>query len=164
MKSRTWLVVVGLALLGVLFLTSGFISRLEQDQLFVLEKEMLSTARAMIPVAGPVLARQGSSLEKLRETVVTTQNATGSRIRILGSNRELVVDSLPGASEQPQLRFRPEIQSAYTGSYGAYTRYSDETERSLALFVAIPLDWQGDRVGAVYVSHHDASGDTSKDS
>lgn len=153
MKSRSWLVVVGLTLLGVLFLTSGFIARLEQDQLFVLEKEMLSTAQAMIPVAGPVLSQPDSSLDKLRETVITTQNATGSRIRILGPDRQLVVDSLSGASNQLQLRFRPEIQAAYTGNYGAYTRYSDETERSLALFVAIPLNWEGERVGAVYVSH-----------
>ena len=94
MKSRSWLVVVGLTLLGVLFLTSGFIARLEQDQLFVLEKEMLSTAQAMIPVAGPVLSQPDSSLDKLRETVITTQNATGSRIRILGPDRQLVVDSL----------------------------------------------------------------------
>lgn len=54
---------------------------------------------------------------------------------------------------QAQLRFRPEIQAAFSNDYGAYTRFSDETDQSLALFLALPLESEGELIGSIYVSH-----------
>lgn len=149
-KSWSWLLALGLALLGAVFLTFGFLRKLERDQLFLLEDSMVTTARAIMPEANRALEGGEAQLKELRKTLQTTQNATGSRIRVLDRERNLVADSLPQKEPQQQLRFRPEIQAAFTGQYGAFTRFSDETERSLALFVALPIPDSG---GAVYVSH-----------
>ena len=157
MKWWSGLLLLALSLAALLFLLMGILRKLETDQLFVLEQTMLDTARA-VSTQAKKLALECSQLEadlpRLQEALMTTQNATGSRIRVLDAHRSLVADSLgPELKEQSQLRFRPEIQSAFTGQYGAYTRASDETTRSLALFVAVPVRGSSGILGVIYVSH-----------
>lgn len=128
--------------------------KLEHDQLFALEQSMSETARVLDGQVTSVLSGQGS-LDLLARTLRTTQNVTGSRVRILDANRDLILDSLGPSKLQPQdqLRFRPELQEAFTGHYGAYTRVADETPASLALYVAVPVKGPKGPLGAIYVSH-----------
>ena len=154
MKLVYWLLFLGLVLVASLFLFLGLLRKLEAEQLFVLEQSMAETAQALEAQTASVLSGQ-PPLEILRATLRTTQNVTGSRVRVLNQNRDLVADSLSGkeGGPQDQLRFRPEIQSAFTGHYGAYTRLADETDRSLALFVALPVKGEERVNGVIYVSH-----------
>lgn len=153
MKRASWLLLFGLLLVGAAFTFVGLMRKVERDQLQALEDNMLDTAKALAPVTISQLTSD-VAVEKLWQNLVTTQNVTGSRIRVLNRNRDLVADSLSlKKQEQAQLRFRPEIQAAFTGNYGAYTRLADENPNSLALFVAWPVYYDDEIVGVVYVSH-----------
>jgi two-component system, OmpR family, sensor histidine kinase ChvG len=153
LKRWSFLLLLGLFVLAATFLTYGLLRKLEKDQLFILEEKMVDTARAISAEAESSLIDPGL-LGEFQTILRTTQNATGSRIRLLDADRNLVADSLSSHPQtQDQLRFRPEVQAAFTGRYGAYTRFSDETGQSLALFVAWPIKRDEQVLGAIYVSH-----------
>lgn len=153
MKLSSWILFSGLVLVGAAFLIFGILRKLEKDQLFLLEESMKATAEALQAPSRACLV-DGADLHAFEDLLVTTQDATGSRIRIFSEKRELVADSLyQPQEEQSELRFRPEIQAAFVGRYGAYTRLADENVNSLALFLALPVTHEGQIVGAVYVSH-----------
>lgn len=155
-KGVAWVLLLVVLLIGLVLLLSGIVRKLERDQLFLLEQSMLKTAQSLAPTLRDVLKTEEGIADdrEVQKTLETTQNVTGSRIRVLASNRDVVYDSLKVPSEeQDYIRFRPEIQAAFTGNYGAYTRLSDETLNSLALFVAWPVFIEERVVGCVYVSH-----------
>lgn len=146
-----WLL-VALTLIASAGLLLLLLRKTERDALAQLQDEMLSSARAVAELASAPLA-EGRADAIWRE-LVATQNATGSRVRLLDRDRNLVADSLEIPTDrQASVRFRPEIEQAYQGGWAAYTRYSDETERSLALFVAVPVYNAGEIVGVAYLSH-----------
>ncbi|MEW6282480.1 MAG: histidine kinase dimerization/phospho-acceptor domain-containing protein, partial [Candidatus Eremiobacterota bacterium] len=146
-----WLL-LALTLVAMAALVLSLLRRMESDALEQLELEMVATARAMADMVAEPLA--SGQLDPVRRLLRTTQNATGSRIRLLNADGALVADSLGVPAErQESVPFRPEVEEALKGRYAAYTRLSDETDRSLALFAALPV-YHGERqVGVVYVSH-----------
>lgn len=154
MKPRTWFLLIGLVTLFTVFSVLGFMRKTERDQLFELEQRMGRSARLLELNTSSFLNGTLSS-PKYQLVLRSHQNASGSRIRLFNQNRELVADSfgLEGRPPQEQLQFRPEVQLAFEGEYGAYTRLSDETERSLALFVAIPVPGKEQPLGVIYLSH-----------
>lgn len=154
MKRLTWLLVIGLVLVSLVFTFLALMRKVERDELFDLEQRMDRTA-AMLESNVVDFLKGELSQPQFQKLLITSQNASGSRIRILNQERELVADSLglEGRQPQEQLRFRPELQLAFNGEYGAYTRLADETDRSLALFVAVPVTRGGEPSGVIYLSH-----------
>ncbi len=146
-----WLL-VALTLIASTGLLLALLRKTERDALAQLQDEMLNSATALAELASAPLAE--GRAEAIWRELVATQNATGSRVRLLDRERNLVADSLEIPSDrQASIRFRPEIEQAYQGRWAAYTRYSDETERSLALFVAVPVYYGEELVGVTYLSH-----------
>lgn len=146
-----WLL-VALTLIASSGLLLLVLRKTERDALDQLQDEMLASAKAVAELASAPLAE--GRAEAIWRELVATQNATGSRVRLLNRDRTLVADSLEIPSDrQASLPFRPEIEEAYQGQWAAYTRYSDETERSLALFVAVPVYYDDEIVGVTYLSH-----------
>lgn len=137
-----------LCLVISLFLGSGLVlvHRIEREALDRLETEMVSSGQAFGNLwAADLAAGKFKDLPAL---------ASPSRVRVLDARPRLLADSLGvPVDQQASLAFRPEIGRALQGGYSAYTRFSDETERSLALFVAVPVYFQGQVVGVVYLSH-----------
>lgn len=153
-RGVAWFLLLALLLVSVGFIVSSMLRKLERDQLFLLEENMFKTAQTLAPTVVDVVESGDPGVAKIFDTLQTTQNVTGSRVRLLSAERDLIYDSLsPNPEPQEHLRFRPEIQSAFVGHYGAYTRLSDETGNSLALFVACPVRRDNRVVGCVYVSH-----------
>jgi signal transduction histidine kinase len=153
-KGAAWVLLIGLLLVTIALLLSAMVRKLEKDQLFLLEEDMVNTARTLAPSLAQVLKEELAGQQQVQDKLETTQNVTGSRIRVLSEKRDVLYDSLGSPPDsQDYLKFRPEVQAAFVGQYGAYTRYSDETQKSLALFVAWPVRQDGRIVGCVYVSH-----------
>lgn len=153
-RAMAWVLLIGLLLVGIALLLSGMVRKLEKDQLFLLEEDMVNTARALAPSLSDTLKESRTGQKQVQDRLETTQNVTGSRVRVLSAKRDVLYDSLGFPPEsQDYLKFRPEVQAAFVGQYGAYTRFSDETSKSLALFVAWPVRLDGRIVGCVYVSH-----------
>ncbi len=152
MSRRSWSVVsfLGLTVVAALVLFQIVLSRLEADQLFDLEDRLAGTAHTLAMALADDLA--GGDIEAIRLLLRATQEAQLTRIRVLNAERELVADSYGPVESREALRFRPEIQAAFVGRYGAYTRLADENEKSLALFVAVPVKKDKTIVGAVYLS------------
>lgn len=152
MSRRSWLLVcllggvVGLALMAM----NLVLSKVEDDQLFDLEQRLGTTARTLAAAVADPLARGDKT--GLEELLLSTQEADTTRLRVLDANRHLVADSFGPIQNSEAVRFRPEIQAAFTGQYGAYTRFADESQRSLALYVAVPVTVRNKVIGAVYVS------------
>ncbi len=146
-----WLL-VALTLIASSGLLLLLLRKTERDALAQLQDEMLSSAQAVAELASAPLA-EGRADAIWRE-LVATQNATGSRVRLLDKNHNLVADSLEiPFDRQASVRFRPEIEQAYQGRWAAYTRLSDETERALALYMAVPVYHADEIVGVAYLSH-----------
>ena len=153
-KGIAWVLLIALLLVGIALLLSGLVRKLEKDQLFLLEEDMVNTARTLAPTLAEVLEDELLGQKQVQDRLETTQNVTGTRTRVLSAKRDVLYDSLASPPEpQDYLKFRPEVQAAFVGQYGAYTRYSDETPKSLALFVAWPVSLDGRIVGCLYVSH-----------
>ena len=152
MKNRAlpWLLLLSLTLVASAALALSLIEKIERDDLFQLEESMVTTARTLAGLSGPALEER--NLPRLRELLASTSEASSMRIRMLDADRRVVADSLGFEGPQDFVRYRPEIQRAFGGNYGAYTRFADETERSLALFVALPVYHDDQLVGAVYIS------------
>lgn len=133
-------------------LVSWSLARWERGALRGLELQMLSTGRAVAEFSSQGL--ESDKLPSLQRLARATQKATDSRIRIIGADRELLVDSLNVPAESQQgLGFRVEVRQALNGSWAGFTRLSDENPLSLALFVAVPIR-SGDKViGVAYLSH-----------
>ena len=152
MSRRSWLLVSLLgAVVGLTLLVMNLIlSKVEEDQLFDLEQRLGATSRTLAAaVVDPLVRGDKVALENL---LLSTQESDTSRLRVLDSHRHLVADSYGPILEPEGVRFRPEVQAAFAGRYGAYTRFADESERSLALYVAVPVKMDEKIVGAVYVS------------
>lgn len=153
MRTLSWLLLTSLCFIALFTLASALVRGYEQAELRGLEDSMAATARIVGPQVEPSLARPTPpSRPDLKRALRETSNVTGSRIRVLGRDRSVWLDSL---DQPPQegLRFRPEVDQAYQGHYSAYTRFADENERSLALFVAWPVFSGNQVVGVVYISH-----------
>ena len=152
MSRRTWSVVsfLGLTVVAALVIFQLALSRLEADQLFDLEDRLAGTAHTLALASSDDLA--SGDFEAIRKMLRSTEETQLTRIRILDAKRELVADSYGPVDRPEALRFRPEIQAAFVGRYGAYTRLADENEKSLALFVAVPVKKNQNIVGAVYLS------------
>ena len=152
MSRRSWLLVCLLgAVVGVSLLVMNLVlARVEEDQLFDLEQRLGTIARTLAAAVADPLAR--GDIVSVEEILLSTQEADTTRLRVLDSSRHLVADSYGVISNAETVRFRPEIQTAFTGKYGAYTRFADESQRSLALYIAVPVQVRGKQVGAVYVS------------
>ena len=147
---------MGLLLLLVLVasgsLATALLARWERGELHGLENTMLATGRAVAEFAGQGLDED--KLPSLRRLARATQNASDSRIRILTSERRLLIDSLGVAPERQEgLGFRTEVRQALSGRWAGYTRLSDENPLSLALFVAVPIRSQDEVIGVAYLSH-----------
>ena len=152
MSRRAWLLllVLGLVMVASLLVFHFVLGKVEADQLFELEERLNSSARTLSVAIAPDLASGDAAA--IEDKLLSTHEADRARIRVLNSQRLVIADSYGPVGEQEGMRFRPEIQKAFEGSLGAYTRLADEDERSLALFVASPVDWKGRVIGAVYVS------------
>ncbi len=152
MSRRSWLLVSLLgAVVGLTLLVMNLIlSKVEEDQLFDLEQRLGATARTLAAAVVDPLSR--GDKQALENLLLSTQESDLSRLRVLDSHRHLVADSYGPISEPEGVRFRPEIQAAFTGRYGAYTRFADESQKSLALYVAVPVTVGEKIIGAVYVS------------
>lgn len=152
MKTRPlpWLLLLSLTLVAFAGLALSMIEKIERDDLYQLEESMVTTARTLAGLAGPALEEE--DLPRLRKLLASTSDASSMRIRILAADRTVLADSLGFEGPQDFIRYRPEVQRAFEGDYGAFTRFADETERSLALFVALPVYHQDRLVGAVYIS------------
>lgn len=144
-------------LLAVLFLValgsaiSLWLSHFESESLNELESYMLSVGRPVAEFAGQGL--ESDKLPNLERLARATQNASGCRIRILDRERHLLIDSLSSGPQQPNVAFRVEINEALNGRYSGYTRMSDESPMSLALYAAIPITKNNRVAGVVYLSH-----------
>lgn len=159
MKRRAlpWFLLVGLILGAFSIFGYSYLDKMEADELFELERSLgavANTARAYVqePLTNQPLELQ--EVETLQAAITQAQEDTGFRIRVLDQDRQVIADSLKHPLKgQDYVRFRPEIQKSYHGEYGAYTRLSDVTDRSLALFVAVPVVGQrGKILGAIYAS------------
>ncbi len=143
MKSyRPWLLLVALSVLAFGVLSIWMVRQIERNGLRNLQDSLTT--------AGWALASRGQAppaeLQKLAEQAA---QAGGSRVRILDAKGAVIADSSGLKDPQGQLRFRPEVEQARGGHQAAWTRFSDETDRSLALFVAVPVAGGG----VVYLSH-----------
>jgi signal transduction histidine kinase len=153
-RGIAWVLLITLLLVSIVILVSVMLRKLEKEQLFLLEEDMVNTAQTLTPALSEVLLQNRAGERQVQDKLETTQNVTGSRVRVLSEKRDVLYDSLGTPPEsQDYLKFRPEVQAAFVGQYGAYTRYSDETRNSLALFVALPVRSEGRIIGCVYVSH-----------
>ena len=151
MKVRPWLLLLLLVAIaaGAFFLF--LLRRVEREDLRQLQDDLANTARSVAERVAEPLSNE-SNLDQVRKLAQTTRDATRSRVRVLSSRLQVVADSFGDTKAQDYLRARPEIEQALQGDSAAYTRFSDETERSLALFVAEPVRFKGRIVGLVYVS------------
>jgi signal transduction histidine kinase len=152
LSRRSWLLVLvlGVVVLATLLVFHFVLREVEADQLFELEDRLTSSARTLAVAMSDELSRR--DLEGIEGLLLSAQASNLARIRILDANRTLIADSYGPITEQEGLRFRPEIEAAFTGRIGAYTRFADENDRSLALFVAAPVMRSDSVIGAVYVS------------
>lgn len=152
MSRRAWLLLLtlGLVVVASLLVFHFVLRKVEADQLFELEERLNSSARTLSVAIAPDLASGDAAA--VEEKLLSTHEADRARVRVLNEQRLVIADSYGPVGEQEGMRFRPEIQKAFEGSLGAYTRFADEDERSLALFVANPVTWRGKVIGAVYVS------------
>ncbi|MGE0492334.1 MAG: sensor histidine kinase [Vulcanimicrobiota bacterium] len=153
MRTVSWLLLASLGLIALFALASALMRGYERTELNRLESSMAATARIVAPQVEPSLSRPTPPPRPdLQRALRETGNVTGSRTRVLDRNRSVWIDSLEQPPQQG-LRFRPEIDQAFAGHYSAYTRFADENELSLALFIAWPV-FSGDQVvGVVYISH-----------
>lgn len=151
---------ISFALLLILLILTGtgvvttVLGRWERGVLLTLEENMLASGRAIAEFASQGLDPE--KLPPLQRLIQATQNATGSRIRLLDSEGKLLLDSLGIAPDKQQgLSFRVEVRQALEGRWAGYTRLSDENPLSLSLFVAVPIPGDGDEhiLGVAYVSH-----------
>ncbi len=149
-RALPWVLLLSLTLVAGAALALSLIEKIERDDLFHLEESMVTTARTLAGLSGPAVAE--GDLPRLEHLLESSSEASSMRIRILDADRRVLADSLGFEGPQDFIRYRPEVQRAFQGDYGAYTRFSDETERSLALFVALPIYHQKQMVGAVYIS------------
>ncbi len=149
-RPPSWLLAV-LFLVALGSLISLWLSRFERQSLNELEGYMLSVGRPVAEFAGQGL--ESDKLPNLERLARATQNASGCRIRILDRERRLLVDSLGVGPQQPSVAFRVEVSEALKGHYSGYTRLSDESPMSLALFTAMPINIENRVAGVVYVSH-----------
>lgn len=143
MKSyRPWLLLVALSVLACGGLSIWMVRKIERNGLRHLQ-ESLTTA-------GWALASRGNAPQaELQELAEQASRAGGARVRILDGKGDVIADSTGDPDPQTQLRFRPEVEQAMGGHPAAWTRFADETDRSLALFVAVPATGGG----VIYLSH-----------
>lgn len=143
MKSyRPWLLLVALSVLASAGLSLWMVRKIERNGLRNLQDSMTT--------AGWALASRGEApAAELQQLAEQAAQASGSRVRILDARGEVVADSTGDKEPQSQVRFRPEVEQAMGGQPAAWTRFSDETDRSLALFVAVPAAGGG----VIYLSH-----------
>ncbi len=152
MSRRAWLLllILGLVVVASLLLFHFILRKVEADQLFEMEERLTSVSRTLSLAIADDLHRR--DLEAVEEMLLSTHESELARLRVLDEHRLVVADTFGKVSDQEALRFRPEVQEAFAGRRGAYTRFADESERSLALFVANPVIWNGRVIGCVYVS------------
>ncbi len=152
MSRRIWLLILTLGLVTAAFLLAFqlVIRMVEADQLFELEERLASSARTLAIALSEGMAR--GDIFQVENLISSHHEAEQTRIRILDEKRHVVADSYGAIRDPDWLQFRPEIQTAFLGRYGAYTRFADENDRSLALFVAVPVEYEGKIVGAIYLS------------
>lgn len=150
-RQALWMLPI-LIVLAVGALLVSAVAWLERRELDQLETSMLLTGRALAQFSSDRLST--NRLPDLRSLARATQRATNSRVRILDSERRVIVDSLNvDPTKQEGLAFRPEIRSAFQGKYAGFTRLSDENPLSLALYMAVPIQFQGETIGVAYISH-----------
>ena len=152
MSRRAWLLLLllGMVVVATLLIFHFVLRKVEADQLFELEERLTSSGRTLAAAIAEDLDHH--DMEGVVSLVMTTQESDLARIRVLDARRRVVADSYGPIADPDALRFRPEIVAAYSGKRGAYTRFADENERSLALFVATPVKENGRIIGAVYIS------------
>jgi len=143
MKSyRPWLLLVALSVLASAGLSIWMVRKIERNGLRNLQESMTT--------AGWALASRGEApAAELQILAEQAAQAGGSRVRVLDAKGDVLADSSKSKDPQAQLRFRPEVEQALGGHPAAWTRFSDETDRSLALFVAVPATGGG----VIYLSH-----------
>lgn len=152
MSRRAWLLllILGLVVVASLLLFHFILRKVEADQLFEMEERLTSVSRTLSLAIADDLQRR--DMEAVEAMLLSTHESELARIRVIDDRRLVVADTFGAVPDQEALRFRPEIHEAFSGKRGAYTRFADESERSLALFVANPIFWNGKVIGCVYVS------------
>lgn len=152
MRGISFALLLVLLILTATGIVTTILARWERGVLLDLEENMLASGRAIAEFSSQGLDQE--KLPPLLRLIQATQNATGSRIRVLDSEGKLLLDSLGLAADQQQgLRFRVEVRQALAGRWAGYTRLSDENPLSLSLFVAVPIPGDEHILGIAYVSH-----------
>ena len=54
-KGLAWVLLIGLLLITIALLLAAMVRKMEKDQLFLLEEDMVNTARTLAPSLGSVL-------------------------------------------------------------------------------------------------------------
>lgn len=157
LRNLLWIILGVLLFVGCSFFSIWILRVIEKNALTDLERNMGATGKAVADLFSGILAKEKISreeIDEIQQRISQIQISSGSRLRIFSRDRTLLADSFGLPEGQEHLKLRPEITLAFQGKYGAYTRFADETEKSLALFVALPVEYQGKVVGAVYISHN----------
>ena len=147
---------LAVALFAAAGLSAYFLSELEAYGLRKLE-ERLHTQSLMVSaaIAASLSANDASRLtsteaKALAEKIAAAGPGITSRVRVLDSDGEAVVDSADEDGVGVGYTETPEVAAALRGEYGPTRRMTQEGR--IALFVATPIVVEDRIVGATYVS------------
>ena len=174
-RIRTRLLLVNVLIAAVPIVGISFARFYEREMLRSLETDMINQAEILRQMLS--VDPRGVGFEGLGPVLAESAKETRTRIRVLGTDGQLLADShakgppegpekpapsllptrsrqtwrVPDPPEQVDVADRSEVRAALAGRYGATTRFWENRDR-LYLFSAMPVMRDGKVAGVVYVT------------
>ena len=139
-----------LLFLAVILLGAGFTWFIRGFYLDTVRQRLAEEARVSGELLKPVLTAQDvrKRIAEIDEHVTILGEQTSVRITLVAPGGEVLGDSAQNAALMDNHLSRPEIIAAQDGQTGSAIRFSHTVEQEL-LYVAIPLDEAGQRIGYI---------------
>lgn len=151
-RVRLFAAFLAVALFAAAGISLYSLSELESYALRKLEERLETEGHVASALVGAQYLKEPKALEErlLAQALRGVDPRISSRLRILGEDGRLIVDS--GGDVAPGATFaeRPEVVRAIGGSDGRASRITPDGR--VALYVAVPIAPQGKVVGVAYVS------------